>query len=142
MTSSDGDTENLSGVILLDTASPADEAFDASFLERNGHPVVVCHGPTPGTVCPSLRGEECELFGAAHGVIFQLDLDFPQHRAILGQYRRLRPDLPMRLVVRPDQADRYRAILAGFEVLVHDPSAADLDGFAAEVEASDRMAEQ
>jgi hypothetical protein len=33
-------------------------------------------------------------------------------------------------------------MLAGFEVLVHEPSAADLDGFAAEVEASDRMAER
>jgi hypothetical protein len=142
MTSSEGETETPGGVILLDTASPADEAFDASFLERNGHPVVVCHGPAAGTICPSLRGEGCDLFGQAHGVVFQLDLDVAQHRAILGRYRHLRPDLPIRLVVRPDQLDRYRDILAGFELLVHEPSAAELDGFAAEVEASDRVAER
>jgi hypothetical protein len=142
MTSSDGETEIIGGVILLDTASAADETFDTSFLERNGHPVVVCRGPAAGTVCPSLRGEGCDLFGKAHGVVFQLDLDVAQHRAILGRYRHLRPDLPIRLVMRPDQVDRYRDLLAGFEVLVREPSAADLDGFAAEVEASDRMAER
>ena len=140
MTASGRETENLSGVILIDTTSPADEAFDVSFLERNDHPVLVCHGPAPGKGCPLLCREECELFEQSHGVIFQLDLARRQHVAILERYRHLRPDLPIRLVVRPDQVERYHDVLAGFEVLVHEPTAADLDGFAAEVEAADRTA--
>jgi hypothetical protein len=134
-------TEKRGGVVLLDTGSAADEAFDVSFLERNDHPVLVCHGPGADTTCPLLSGEGCELFGAAHGVVFQLDLDHPEHLAILEQYRDLRPDLPIRVVARPDQADRYGELFSAFEVIVHDPTAADLDGFAAEVEANDRMAE-
>jgi hypothetical protein len=141
MATFDRDTENLSGVILVDTTSPVDEAFDVSFLERNDHRVLVCHGPAPGKECPLLCGEECELFSKAHGIMFQLDLDLPEHVAILERYQDLRPDMPIRLVVRPDQAERYRDVLAGFEVLMHEPSAADLDGFAAEVEAADRMFE-
>jgi uncharacterized protein (DUF302 family) len=67
--------------------------------------------------------------------------DEPEHRAILEQYRQLNADIPIRVLVRPPQRERYRALLARFEVLVHDPTAADLDGFAAEVEAADRLAE-
>jgi len=128
------------GKVLLDTASPEDEAFDVSFLERNGHPVDVCHGPDPDALCPLLGGHGCEMFGSAHGIMFQLDLDQPQHRAILEQYRHLDADIPIRVVVGPSQLKRYRELLSPFEVLVHDPSAADLDGFAAEVEAADRFA--
>jgi hypothetical protein len=141
MPPSDREAEDRGGVILLDTTSAVDEVFDVSFLERNGHPVLVCHGPASGTGCPLLGREGCDLFGQAHGVLYQLDLDRPQHRAILKAYRDRRPDLPIRLVVRPEQAERYGDLLAGFEVLVHDPTAADLDGFAAEVEANDRMGE-
>jgi len=130
---------DIGGVVLLDTGSAPDEAFDASFLERNGHPVVACHGPGPAGTCPLLGEEGCEMFGRAHGVVFQLDLDNPQHRAILERYRDLRPDLPIRVVARDDQVNRFGELLAGFEVLVHDPTAADLDGFAAEIEAADRM---
>ena len=42
------------------------------------------------------------------------------------------------LVVRTDQAGRYAALLAEVEAWEHEPSVADLDGFAAEVEATDR----
>ena len=132
---------NIGGMVLLETGSAPDEAFDASFLERNGHPVVTCHGPAPGATCPLLGDDGCAMFGSAHGIVFQLDLDNPQHRAILERYRDLRPDLPIRVVARPDQLNRFGELLAAFEVLVHDPTAADLDGFAAEVEAADRMTE-
>ena len=132
---------DLRGVVLLDTGSAYDDVFDASFLERNGHPVVACHGPAPTVTCPLLGGEGCEMFGRAHGVVFQLDLDSLQHRTILERYRDLRPDMPIRVVARPDQLIRFGELLAGFEVLVNAPTAADLDGFAAEVEAADLMAE-
>ena len=129
------------GVVLLDTTSPLDEAFDVSFLERNAHPVVVCHGPEADAGCPLVGGQGCEMFDRANGIVFQLDLDEPENRAILEQYRQLNADIPIRVVVRPRQLETYHELLSRFEVLVRDPTAADLDGFAAEVEAADRLAE-
>src|SRR6266508_6299434 len=130
----------LAGVVLLDVTPGETEAFDVSFLERNGHPVLVCHGPEVNQVFPLLGGHGCPKFEAAHGIAFELDLDLPQHRAILDRYRALtRPDLPIRAVVRPDQAERYRDLLTDIEVWTHEPTVADLDGFAAEVEATDRL---
>jgi len=130
--------DSYPGVILIDVSPGDDETFDASFLERTGHPVLVCHGPSED-VCPLLGGEGCSKFDAAHGIVFELDLDRAEHRAIIERYRALgRADLPIRVVVHADQAARYRDVLAGVEVWTHEPSAADLDGFAARVEAADR----
>ena len=126
------------GLILLDVASGSDE-FDRDLLERLGHPVRVCHGPDHGTLCPLLSGAGCDAFAEAHGVMFELDLDRPQHRAILKRYRDLaRPEVPIRAIVRADQADRYASILDGIEVISKQPTVAELDGFASEVEAADR----
>ena len=134
-------SQTSGGVVLLDVAAGRGE-FDRSILERLGHPVTVCHGPDVEGLCPLLGGEGCEKFDEAHGIVFELDLDRPQHRAIIERYEALRPaDLPIRVVVRPDQAERYRALLDEVQVWSHDPSVADLDGFAAEVEAADRFAE-
>ena len=59
--------------------------------------------------------------------------------AIVERYRDLAgEDLPIRVVCTPDQAARFADLLAGVEVWEHDPTVADLDGFAAEVEAVDR----
>jgi hypothetical protein len=128
-----------SGVILLDVPPGGDGEFDASFLERTGHPVVVCHGPADQP-CPLLGGQACPKYDAAHGIVFELDLELAQHRAIIERYRALgRPDLPIRVVVRPDQAERYRDTLAGVELWTREPTVADLDGFAARVEAADRF---
>jgi hypothetical protein len=128
------------GVILLDVSPGDAEAFDVSFLERSGHPVLVCHGP--GTkLCPLLGGEGCSKFDAARGIVFQLDLDRPQHRDIVRRYRALtRPDLPIRVVVGPGQAEHYRDLFSEVEVWTHEPSVAELDGFASSVEAADRVA--
>jgi hypothetical protein len=130
------------GVILLDVSPGDAEVFDVSFLERTGHPVLVCHGP--GTnLCPLLGGEGCSKFDAAHGIVFQLDLDLPQHRDIVRRYRAVsRPDLPIRVVVRAGQAARYPELLSEVEVWTQEPTAAELDGFASRVEAADRDAEQ
>jgi hypothetical protein len=128
------------GVILLDVSPGEAEKFNVSFFERNGHPVLVCHGP--GTkLCPILAGDGCSQFDAAHGIVFQLDLDRPQHRDIIRQYRDLtRPDVPIRVVVGPGQTERYPDLLGDVEVWTHEPSVAELDGFAASVEAADRVA--
>jgi hypothetical protein len=115
------------------------EPVDRQFLEQLGHRVMVCPGPEEGTVCPILSGEGCELAEGAHGIVFELDLDKAQHRAILRRYKEsLRSDVPIRVVVRPGQADKYSDVVKGLKVLDHEPVAGDLDALAAEVEAADR----
>ena len=132
------DAEAMEGMILLDVTAGTGE-FDRDLLERLGHPVKVCHGPEHGTLCPLLAGKGCDEFAQAHGVIFQLDLDRPQHRAIVRRYRELaRSDVPIRVVASAEQVERYAEDLRGIEVLMHGSTVADLDGFAAEVEATDR----
>ena len=127
------------GVVLLDVAPGAGEAFEASFLDKIGHPVEVCHGPVPGETCPLVARLPCDKFEAAHGIVFELDLDLPEHRAIVDQYRILAgPELPIRVVVRPGQTERYGEFLGQVQAWDHEPTVADLDGFAAEVEAVDR----
>jgi hypothetical protein len=124
------------GFILFDVASDPGAAFETSFLERNGHPVVVCHGPSPGTRCPILSGARCELVDQAAGIVFALDLERPQHRAILERYREVvPPDTPIFVLARGGDTSGLRA---DFQVWTHAPTAADLDGLAAEVEAAER----
>ena len=130
--------EAREGAILLDVAAGAG-GFDRDMLERFGHPVTVCHGPEAATVCPLLAGKGCDDFTQAHGVVFQLDLDEPQHRAIVRRYRELaRPDVPIRVIVTAAQAVQYAEELRDVELLTHLPTVAELDGFAAEVEAAAR----
>lgn len=129
--------ETACGLVLLDVMTGEGD-FDRSILERLGHPVTECPGPGD-ELCPLLSGAGCPMFEAAHGIVFELDLDRPQHRDILQRYRALaRPDLPIGVVVRAGQRDRYADLLSQFQVWDHAPSVADLDGFAAEVEAADR----
>ena len=130
--------EHPEGRVLLDVAAGTGE-FDRDLLERLGHPVTVCHGPHEATLCPLLVGLGCEGFESAHGIIFELDLDRPQHRALVRRYRELAPpDVPIRVLAPAGQAERYRDALEDVEVWTAEPTVADLDGFAAEVEAADR----
>ena len=126
--------------ILIDSETDGDSEFDRAFLERLGHEVVVCHGPEHGTLCPLLAGTGCEFVDNAHGIVFALDLDRPQHQRILQRYREVvADDVPIHVVVRPGQRERYAEMLGAFQVWEHDPSVADLDGLAAEIEAADRF---
>ena len=128
------------GLVLLDAMPDDDRAFDAAQLERWDHEVQLCSGPEVKTLCPLLGGEGCPKFDAAHGIIFKLDLDRPQHRAILRRYRdSARDDLPIRVLCTPEQAERYSAWLTDVEIWDHEPTTADLEGFSAEVEAADRF---
>jgi hypothetical protein len=121
---------------ILDV-TPTDGTFDSDFLERLGHPVLVCHGPDWGSACPILKGS-CAKVDQVHGVVFQLDLERPQHRSILQRYQEVLPeDVPVRAVVSQEQADTYADLLRGVQTWLDEPTAGDLDGFAAEVEAAD-----
>lgn len=122
--------------ILFDVA-PDSEVLDRDFLERLGHRVMVCNGPQPGGLCPILSGDGCELAEGAKGIVFELDLDRPQHRAILERYKSsLSEDVPIRVVVPPEQALEYSDLLHGLRVWDHVPVAGDLDALASEVEAT------
>jgi hypothetical protein len=128
--------EEKLGPILFDI--PGDLEYDAGFLESLGHRVMVCHGPEHASLCPILSGNGCPTAEAAHGIVFALDLDRPQHRAILKMYRNLlRDDVAIRVVVKPEQAERYSELLRGLRVWTHQPVAGDFDAFAAEVEAAE-----
>ncbi len=127
----------MDSYILFDIPGGADPV-DHEFLEQLGHRVMVCPGPAPGTLCPILTGDGCALADNAHGIVFELDLDQPQHRAILADYKQsLRNDVPIRVVVRPGQAQAYADLLRGLKVLTRVPVVGDLDALAAEVEAAD-----
>lgn len=126
------------GRILLDSPPDLDPAPVIDFLSRLDYPVDVCHGPAHGELCPILAGEGCDKVAHATGIIFHLDLERPQHRAILREYQRqVPPDIPIRVVVQPGQERTYADLLRGLMVWDHSPSPADLDGFAAMVEASE-----
>lgn len=121
--------------ILFDAQGAPDEV---EFLEHLGHEVLVCHGPDTGTLCPILSGEGCPTAEEAHGIVFELDLDRPQHRKILAKYKdTLREDVSIWVVARIDQAADHADLLSGLKVLTHHPAVGELDGLAAEVEASD-----
>ncbi|HLF44682.1 MAG TPA: hypothetical protein VJA46_14315 [Acidimicrobiia bacterium] len=123
--------------ILFDVP-PSGEPVDSRFLEQLGHRVMVCNGPQPGKLCPILSGQGCELAENAHGIVFELDLERPQHRGILARYKEsLRADVPIRVVTRPGQAAKHPELLAGLKVWDHVPVAGDLDGLVAEVDAAD-----
>lgn len=127
------------GMILIDIEPGKSAEFDRNFLERNGHSVVMCHGPDHGSLCPILSNAGCEAVTDAHGIVFVLDLDRPQHRAILSRYTDvIRPEVPIKVVVQPGQREKYPELLDRVEIWEHSPTVADLDGFAAKVEASER----
>jgi hypothetical protein len=108
--------DTIKGTILLDVTTGIGE-FDRDMLERFGHPGRVCHGPDHATLCPVLAGKGCDEFTQGHGVIFELDLDRPQHRAIVRRYQELaRSDMPIRIVASAEQAARYAEELRGIEV--------------------------
>ena len=126
---------DVEGLIL--DVTPADGEFDRDFLEKLGHPVLVCHGPKMGHLCPILR-DGCEKVTSAHGVVFQLNLERPQHRAILRRYQEVvADDVPIVVVVGEGQRRKHAELLSGVQIWDNEPTASELDGFAAEVEAAD-----
>lgn len=111
-------------------------AREEDFLLKLGLPVQSCCGPDREGGCPLLRGESCPKIEGADGVIFQLDLDQPRHRRLLAKYVRYFDDqeVPIRVVVTPDQKVRWAKLLRLVEVWSPPVGVSKLDGFAAEVE--------
>ena len=129
--------KDMNGLIL--DVTPVDDPIDKKLLEQMGHPVLVCHGPEWGHACPIIKGE-CGMVTSAHGIIFQLDLDRPQHRVILKRYQEvIADDVPLVAVVKTGQAEKYAEILQGVQVWTGAPTVAELDGFAAQTETADEL---
>ena len=127
--------KDTSGVIL--DVTPFDEPIDRNLFEQMGHPVMVCHGPEWGHVCPIVTGH-CSMVNSAHGIVFRLDLDRPVHRVILKRYQEaVADDVPLVVVVEPGQGEEYADILTNVQVWVGEPTIAEIDGFAAQTEAAD-----
>lgn len=132
-------SSTTTGAILLD-APDGEGRFERSMLERLGHTVIECSGPAFGESCPLVRDGDCELFDQACGIVFELDLDRPQHRAILREYQALAPhDLPIRVVVDAEQRERYGGEFDGVMLWDHMPTITDLDGFAAQIDSLERF---
>ena len=125
--------------LILDVTPGDHEGFERHLLEGMGHRVEVCHGPGGHDGCPLLEEGTCDLVEKAHGVVFKLDLDRPYHRRILDRYRTvLGSVVPIAVALEPGQDQEYADHLDGLYLWNHQPTAADLDGFAALVEAADR----
>lgn len=125
--------------MILDVTPGDHEGFERRLLEGMGHRVEICHGPQ-GHGCPLLEDGACELVDDAHGVVFKLDLDRDYHRRILDRYRTTVPEgTPIAVAVQPGQETAYADLLDGLYLWNHEPTTADLDGFAARVEAADRI---
>jgi hypothetical protein len=130
------DETQLGGI--LDVTPGDHERFERHLLEGMGHPVMVCHGPESDHDCPLLEDGSCELVTKAHGIVFKLDLERGLHREILAAYRATIPDdMPLAVSVQAGQEETYADLLDGFYVWSHSPTTAELDGFAALVEAAD-----
>jgi hypothetical protein len=125
--------------MVLDVTPGDHERFERHLLEGMGHKVEVCHGPE-GHGCPLIEDGTCPLVDEAHGVVFKLDLDREYHRQILARYRALLPEgTPIAVAVEPGQEEKYAELLDGVYEWNHQPTTADLDGFAALIEAADRL---
>jgi hypothetical protein len=124
--------------LILDVTPGDHEGFERRLLEGMGHQVRVCHGPGEAGYCPLIEEGACDLVDAAHGVVFKLDLDRDVHREILADYKgRLPDDMPIAVSVQPGQEQTFADLLSGLYVWSHSPTASELDGFAALVEAAD-----
>ena len=124
--------------MILDVTPGDHEGFERQLLEGMGHEVDVCHGPDGSGGCPLIDEGACSKVDGAHGVVFKLDLDRELHRQILQRYRETLPaDMPVAVAVRPGQEADHQELLDGLYIWNHTPTAADLDGFAALVEAAD-----
>ena len=124
---------------ILDVTPGDHEGFERGLLEGTGHPVIVCHGPGEQDDCPLLEEGSCDEVNRAHGVVFKLDLDREYHRRILEAYKEtISADMPIAVSVKPGQEQTYAHLLESLFVWSHSPNAAELDGFAALVEAADR----
>ena len=123
-------------VILIDNPDQGSMERQADFYRKLGHSIDLCIGPEKEGGCPLFEGESCPLVEDADGVIFQLDIDVPRNRSLLAKYITYFDNLgvPVRVVVSPEQKQRWAKLLSLVEVWTTPVTVGKLDGFASEVE--------
>ena len=122
--------------VILDVNPDPDALhWEEDWLERQDVDVVRCGGPHAPGDCPLLEGKACGKIAKADGILFQLNLERPDHRQILKTYSEML-DIPIRAVVSEADRDQYRDLLTEVEVVTPPMGPAGLDAFAAEVESS------
>jgi hypothetical protein len=119
-------------VVLDVNPNPESLDWEQEWLTRTGLPVIRCCGPEVQGGCPILDNGRCRKSHEADGVIFQLDLDRPEHRRILRKYIR-QLYVPIRVVATPEQEKRWAHLLQFVEIFNPPIGPAKLDAFAAEI---------
>jgi hypothetical protein len=107
-----------SGRVLVELAGRAMGTAVERTLEQQGYQVAVCGGPTSlhRGACPLVTAGTCPLVDGADVVVYALDVDDADDRAVLEAHR-LHPERPACVVVPPRLVERYRALLEGYEVV-------------------------
>jgi hypothetical protein len=119
-------------VVLDVNPDPDALGWEQEWLTRAGLPVIPCCGPEVEGGCPILNNGRCNKIYDADGVIFQLDLDRPEHRLILRKYIR-QLYVPIRVVVTKEQQKRWAHLLQFVEVFNPPVGPTTLGAFAAEM---------
>lgn len=105
--------------VVLECADP--KAVDArrAALEAAGFSVTVCPGPDASRrrMCPLRADEPCPWVDAADVVVHDLDLDIPEHRAVLRALRRTHPGTPIVLELPEQVATRHADVLRDCHVV-------------------------
>jgi DNA-binding NtrC family response regulator len=92
-------------------------AAQAAALEAAGYDVTTCEGPDTHP-CPVLDGQPCEYLEDADVVVYDLDLDDPQHRDVLTSVRERYPRLPVVVEATTHTAREHARDLAPCTVVV------------------------
>lgn len=127
-----------SGMVLEVGATP-DTSYRQA-LEDRGHVMTSCGG-TNGGSCPLVERQGCNRAESAMGIVFRLDLDDDYNRRILNCYREdLGRDIPIQVIAKPGDEERYADDLVGTVVLTKDSDPA-LSDFSSRVALADMARE-
>lgn len=105
--------------VVIENADPASREAERRALRARGLDVVDCGGPRDLGVagCPVVTSGRCSLVEHADVVLFDLDLDNEDDRAVLAAMRAAHPDVPVVLEVPTAKARRHAGVLAGLTVI-------------------------
>jgi hypothetical protein len=88
-------------------------------LQDAGYEVAVCGGPDrlPDHECPLVHDGRCGLSEGADAIVHSLNLDRPEHAAVLRALRDRLPDVPIVVEVPAPAMVRHEALLSTCRVL-------------------------
>ena len=102
--------------LVIEDASPAYRLADFDAFTDAGFDVAWCSGPDHDA-CPLVATGQCELAGAADVVLFGLDLDEADARAVLRAHDDMARDRPVVLEVPRQRMGAHEELTDGKRVL-------------------------